>query len=149
MAELDSQVVAVRTGRGREAQQDASPLTSGVSLKPTATRHPPPPDPVWTRHNVANRILWGYLILLGAVIATPIALMLIKGTNVDNAASITVALSGALSGLVGVLGYVIGFYFKGEEQKSQAAVAGATSRMATSNRSRPNATTGSKKIRVP
>jgi len=100
---------------------EASILTSGVSLKPTATRHLPPPDPVLTRHKVASRILWGYLILLGTVIATPIALLLIKGTTVDNASKITIALSGALSGLVGVLGYVIGFYFKGEEQKVQAA----------------------------
>jgi hypothetical protein len=134
MAELNGQAV------------DVPILATGVSLTPVETRPPPPPpDPVLTRHNVANRVLWGYLILLGAVIATPIALMFIKGTNVDNAASITIALSGALSGLVGVLGYVIGFYFKGEEQRAQAV----TPRTAAPKRSRSSIKTESTKVQMP
>jgi hypothetical protein len=139
VADMNGQLAIAGTNREQEAHHDPSVLTSGVSLTPTATRHPPPPDPIFTRHAVASRILWGYLLFLGVVIATPIVLMLIKGTTVDDASKITIALSGALSGLVGVLGYVIGFYFKGEEQKAQAVAESATPRRPGSNRKQPTA----------
>jgi hypothetical protein len=115
------EVPATRRAQGRSR----SVLNSAVVFEPNERRLAPPPDPTLTRHNVANRVLWGYLVLLGAVVATPIALLLIKGTSVDDASKITIALSSTLSGLAGVLGYVMGFYFKGEEQKGQAAAAEA------------------------
>jgi hypothetical protein len=125
----------------RSARKTA--MRSAVRLVPDETRRPPP-DPALTRHNVANKVPWGYLILVGIVVTAPIALMLLKGMDVDDATKITIALSSTLSGLAGVLGYVMGFYFKGEEQKERAAAAKTRSVTPTRRRVNNSATTSIK-----
>lgn len=78
-----------------------------------------PPDPGLTRHQVTNTVVTWYLILLSAVIATPIYLLIAKGITADDAQKIVVGLSSALTGLAGTLGLVIAFYFKDSERASE------------------------------
>lgn len=102
-------------------------VAEALNLRPDEVREPPPPDPSQTRHNVALIVLWGYLALLTVAVLTPLLLLTFRGTTVDDATRVLVALTGSLSGLVGILGYVIGYYFKGEDIKKAAQTQAAES----------------------
>ncbi len=78
-----------------------------------------PVPPSWTRHGLAWTVLGGYLVLLAATIGTAIALVF-SSHPINDVQQVVVTLSGALSALAGILGFVIGFYFKTEESAAKA-----------------------------
>ena len=75
-----------------------------------------------SRHRIALWFIFGYLSLLTITFAVPTLVFLLARP----AAPLTVvdfkdllqAYSGALTGLTGILGFVVGYYFKGEERES-------------------------------
>lgn len=79
----------------------------------------------WTRHRLAWTVLFGYLILLAAVIGTAIVLAFLS-RPISEVQQIVVTLGGALSALAGILGFVVGYYFKTEEAAAKAAPAAHT-----------------------
>jgi len=74
----------------------------------------------WTRHRLAWTVLFGYLILLAAVIGSAIILAFLS-RPIGDVQQIVVTLGGALSALAGILGFVVGYYFKTEESVAKAA----------------------------
>lgn len=70
------------------------------------------PDPATTRHQVTRLIVRWYLALLSVVVLAPVYLLLVKGASADDAQKVVVSLSSALTGLAGVLGLAMAFYFK-------------------------------------
>jgi hypothetical protein len=68
------------------------------------------------RQTIAHRLVRAYVVLLALSIVIPTALIWIphaKNTfSVPDARDLILAMSGALSGLVGILGFVMGYYFK-------------------------------------
>lgn len=85
---------------------------SAESQVPLDAYRVPPPDPAATRHEVTRLIVRWYLTLLSIVILAPVYLLLFKGASADDAQKIVVSLSSALTGLAGVLGLAMAFYFK-------------------------------------
>jgi len=65
-----------------------------------------------TRSSLAWVVLVGYLALLAVNVGGPLVLLSISDINASGAKDLILAISGALSGLVGVLGFVVGYYFK-------------------------------------
>lgn len=76
----------------------------------------------WTRHRLAWTVLFGYLVLLAATVGTAIALAF-TSRPVSEVQQVVVTLTGALSALAGILGFVVGYYFKTEESAAKAAAA--------------------------
>jgi hypothetical protein len=70
-----------------------------------------PRDPEQTRFGLAWMVVLSYVGLVAAVLVIS-AVYLFLTYNVDNMQKIATALLGALSGLAGILGFVIGYYFK-------------------------------------
>jgi hypothetical protein len=106
-----NQPVSVATGsRGNVA-------VKSVDLRPFRVP-PPPPDPATTRHTVTSIVVRWYLALLSIVILTPVFLLIFKGQSADDAQKVVVSLSSALTGLAGILGLVVAFYFKDVEKTS-------------------------------
>lgn len=71
------------------------------------------------RKIIARRLVFAYLVLLGLAIFVPIMLW-IPGIHtakfsIGDARDLMLATTGALSGLVGILGFVMGYYFKAAE----------------------------------
>lgn len=74
------------------------------------------------RHRIALWFIWAYLILLTVTLVVPTVLYLIpkpSGTSITELKDLLQAFSGALTGLTGILGFVVGYYFKGEELTSR------------------------------
>lgn len=73
-----------------------------------------------SRHRIAIWFIWGYLILLTLTFVTPTVLYLLSrpsgALSIVDLKDLLQAFSGGLSGLTGILGFVVGYYFKGEEQ---------------------------------
>jgi len=74
-----------------------------------------------SRHHLASQFTLGYLILLGVTFIVPTIVLLAKIAAPMTVADLLQAYSGALTGLTGILGFVVGYYFKGEEQRSIGA----------------------------
>jgi hypothetical protein len=102
--------------------QEAAKLAP-IPRQQTARRPPIPQS--WTRHRLAWTVLFGYLILLAAIVGTAIALAFLS-RPVRDVQQIVVTLGGALSALAGILGFVVGYYFKAEESAAKAAALSET-----------------------
>lgn len=73
-----------------------------------------------SRERIAYAFVAGYLILLLFNVSIPVILYWIskpKDTplSIDEVKDLTLAISSAISGLVGVLGFIMGYYFKAKE----------------------------------
>ncbi|BEP15655.1 hypothetical protein acdb102_39660 [Acidothermaceae bacterium B102] len=110
--------VATPAPRGGPKRERGGILSEGVDL--TKFERVPPPVEA-TRHNVTVILLWGYLGLLAAVVVSPLVLLLTKDASADDAAKLAIALSSCLSGLAGVLGLTLAFYFKSDASRPIAA----------------------------
>jgi hypothetical protein len=69
------------------------------------------------RQGIAHRLILAYILLLTFSIIIPAASMWIphvgaNGFSVTDARDLMLAMSGTLSGLVGIIGFVMGYYFK-------------------------------------
>ncbi len=67
-----------------------------------------------SRRRLGPLLAWGYLLLLFSIVLMPVVLVL-KQPDALKAADVrdlVLAASSSLSGLVGLLGFVIGYYFK-------------------------------------
>jgi len=76
-----------------------------------------------SRHRIALWFIWGYLLLLTFAFAAPTIIYFMSkpsGTlTIEDLKDLLQAFSGALAGLTGILGFVVGYYFKGEENVEQ------------------------------
>ena len=100
-------------GEQRVSQAVSQPVTAFPVL---ATRPQTPDekkeDARWT---IARRLVSAYVFLLAFSIVIPMVLLWVphaNGISLSDARDLMVALSGTLSGLVGILGFVMGYYFK-------------------------------------
>jgi hypothetical protein len=100
-----------------------------VSTLPLVTTQRPSPaemkeDARWT---IARRLVLAYVIFLAFSLAIPMVLLwsprVNNGFSVSDARDLMLAMSGTLSGLVGILGFVMGYYFKELDRASEAATA--------------------------
>ena len=69
------------------------------------------------RQNIAHRLILAYILLLAFSILIPVVSLWIphvgdNGFSVTDARDLMLAMSGTLSGLVGIIGFVMGYYFK-------------------------------------
>lgn len=67
------------------------------------------------RRSIAHRLVLAYIVLLTFSLIIPTAIMLIPHiaqNSITDARDLMLAMSGTLSGLVGILGFVMGYYFK-------------------------------------
>jgi hypothetical protein len=73
-----------------------------------------------SRHRIALWFIWGYLILLTITFVAPISIYFISrpstSLTVSDLKDLLQAFSGALAGLTGILGFVVGYYFKEESR---------------------------------
>lgn len=92
------------------------------------------------RQTIAHRLVRAYVILLGLSIVIPTALIWIphaKDTfSLPDTRDLILAMSGALSGLVGILGFVMGYYFKDLDKSPGATAPRTPSRRTNSATSR-------------
>jgi hypothetical protein len=102
----------------RPRPQEAARLAPLPPVNPADRRRPIPQS--WTRHRLAWTVLFGYLVLLAAIIGTAIALAF-SSRPVSEVQQIVVTLGGTLSALAGILGFVVGYYFKTEESAARSA----------------------------
>lgn len=74
------------------------------------------------RRSIAQRLVLAYIALLAFSVIIPTALIWIPNiaaTSVADARDLMLAMSGTLSGLVGILGFVMGYYFKALDKSSE------------------------------
>jgi hypothetical protein len=116
-----------------DSQQPADQVTpEQVSTLPPVTTQRRSPDEVKedARWTIARRLVLAYVILLAFSLAIPMALLwsprVSNGFSVSDARDLMLAMSGTLSGLVGILGFVMGYYFK--ELDKSAATGASTPR---------------------
>lgn len=89
-----------------------------TDLRPSTTRvDSPEKTKEDARKTIAQRLVLAYVILLAFSVIIPMVLLWIPhiGTNgltISDARDLMLAMSGTLSGLVGILGFVMGYYFK-------------------------------------
>jgi len=73
------------------------------------------------RRKIAFSFIVVYLLLLAANVAVPLVLLVTHTVNLDEMKDLVLSVSAALGNIVGILGVVIGFYFKAAETESKAA----------------------------
>lgn len=117
MAVVDSPVALPSESTWKGAATRGRVLNKSVDIQ---RFRQPPPDPDQTRHEVTSIVVRWYLGLLSVVIMTPVYLLVFKGLSADDAQKVVVALSSALTGLAGLLGLVIAFYFKEREARDSS-----------------------------
>src|SRR5947209_1180025 len=74
------------------------------------------------RRSIAQRLVLAYVVLLAFSVVIPTALIWIPHvttTSVTDTRDLMLAMSGTLSGLVGILGFVMGYYFKSLDKSSE------------------------------
>jgi hypothetical protein len=78
-----------------------------------------------TRQKIAYIVIIAYIILIFLNIILPMVLFLSfwpKDNSIDlvSIKDLMLAISGVLSGFVGILGFIVGYYFKATEQEKAA-----------------------------
>jgi hypothetical protein len=73
------------------------------------------------RRSIASRLVWAYLLLILLSAVVPICLYLVGPSTVSTARieairSISGLAAAGISSLTGLLGFVLGYYFKSEER---------------------------------
>lgn len=72
------------------------------------------------RRQIAVRVIWGYLAAIAVVLLVPLLLMVISDeVDAGNAKDLVLALTAAVAGLNGVVGFVVGYYFKSADIASK------------------------------
>jgi hypothetical protein len=82
------------------------------------------------RREIAKPLVFAYLVLLGLSILVPVLLLWaphVSAGGVSNARDLMLAMSASLSGLVGILGFVMGYYFKALEKSTDTTAPPKTS----------------------
>jgi hypothetical protein len=109
-------------GRPADGQGRGSP---GPQVRPQAVRHvrPLPSDVEGdARRSIALRLVWIYAALLFASVLVPVAMYFLAPAPSDSTLSAIKDLGGPItvgvSSVTGVIGFVLGYYFKSEERKS-------------------------------
>ena len=79
------------------------------------------------RQRIAYIVVIAYVLLVAANIAIPTVLYMqykpdYQSLNIDNVKDLMLAISSILSGLVGILGFVVGYYFKSIEQDKKESL---------------------------
>jgi hypothetical protein len=119
-----------------EPEQSGSPrpFEEVTSLRRFNT-HPPTPEQTRedARKSIARNLVWAYVALLGFSIIIPMGLMFVpriinNSVSVSDARDLMLAMSGTLSGLVGILGFVMGYYFKELDKQSENTASSRRSR---------------------
>lgn len=75
------------------------------------------------RRSIAQYLVLAYVVLLAFSVVIPTALIWIPHvttTSVTNSRELMLAMSGTLSGLVGILGFVMGYYFKSLDKSPES-----------------------------
>jgi hypothetical protein len=122
-----------------EPDQSGSPRSfEEVTSLQALTTHTPTPEQTRedARKSIAHNLVLAYVALLGFSIIIPMGLMFVphvitNSVSVSDARDLMLAMSGALSGLVGILGFVMGYYFKELDKQSGAAASGKGTRRGT------------------
>jgi len=119
-----------------ESEQSGSPRVSEevTSLQGFNT-HPPTPEQTRedARKSIAHSLVVAYVALLAFSIIIPMGLMFVphvinNSVSVSDARDLMLAMSGTLSGLVGILGFVMGYYFKELDKQSEVTASSKRSR---------------------
>jgi len=81
------------------------------------------------RWSLAKPLVFAYIALLASSLIIPMLLLwvpraAVNGFTVSDARDLMLAMSGALSGLVGILGFVMGYYFKTLDEKHELTTPG-------------------------
>lgn len=96
---------------------DALPKTAEKPHKPLTQRQED------ARHTIAYFLLIAYIALLVVNVGVPVALFVMfhptDALTMANTKDLILAISGSLGGLSGILGFVVGFYFKSVEQEKE------------------------------
>lgn len=74
------------------------------------------------RRSIAQHLVLAYVALLAFSVVIPTALIWIPHvttTAISDTRELMLAMSGTLSGLVGILGFVMGYYFKSLDKSSE------------------------------
>lgn len=109
------------------AQVEESKVATQI---PTLSRYPTPPEErrEHSRQTIAYSVIAGYLLLLLLNISIPFIVYWLSQPSdpqktvpltVSDIKDLTLAISSAMSGLVGVLGFVMGYYFKSAEDNAK------------------------------
>ena len=127
------------------ATPPAEPLSDQPTSQPVTTILPAPTTTFAemeadARKTIAHRLVFAYIILLAFSIVIPMALIWIPHVtntfSVTDARDMMLAMSGALSGLVGILGFVMGYYFKALDKSPETAASSKPPRRVGSAASR-------------
>lgn len=75
------------------------------------------------RKTIAGRLVWAYMLLLLASVAIPVALYFtaqhVPDANAISAIKeVSAPAAAAVSSVTGVIGFVLGYYFKSEERRT-------------------------------
>lgn len=81
------------------------------------------------RWSIARPLIFAYIGLLAFSLVIPLLLLWVPRVSgnsftVSDARDLMLAMSGALSGLVGILGFVMGYYFKTLDERHEPAAPG-------------------------
>lgn len=88
---------------------------------------PPEAKKEEARRRIAYIVVIAYVVLVVANITIPTILYMKykadnQPLNIENVKDLMIAISSILSGLVGILGFVVGYYFKAVEQDKKELV---------------------------
>jgi hypothetical protein len=72
-----------------------------------------------TRGDLARIVVLGYLFLLAFNITVPLLFYLRRSTTAGDVKELLLGISSVLAGLVGILGFIVGYYFKSEQQETK------------------------------
>ena len=104
-----------------------------VKTLPQVTKHLRSPEQVKedARWSIARRLVFAYVALLAFSLIIPLVMLWIprvnNGFSMSDARDLMLAMSGTLSGLVGILGFVMGYYYKELDKTPDGVAANAKS----------------------
>lgn len=106
-------VVPVGAPTAEYQGQDLSPMTAHVIAQAQKEGD--------ARRSIASRLVWAYVALLFVTLLVPVTLYLAapvpSSSQLSAIKDLATPLSAGLSSVTGVVGFVLGYYFKTEERK--------------------------------